>query len=92
VGAEPSTGNLPVGITAQTKSALEAIEAVLMASGLSLKHVVKTSVFLADITEFQQMNEEYAKHFSAPYPARTTVQVAALPKGARVEIDAIAVH
>jgi 2-iminobutanoate/2-iminopropanoate deaminase len=57
-----------------------------------LKNVVKTTVFLADMAEYAAMNEEYAKHFTAPYPARSTVQAAGLPRGARVEIDAIAVR
>jgi len=80
------------GIVAQTSRTLSNLEGVLSAAGLGLKNVVKTTVFLADMGEFAQMNEEYAKHFAAPYPARTTVQVAALPRGARVEIDAIAVR
>jgi len=88
----PSTGNLEVGVVPQTARALSNLEAVLAAAGLSLKNVVKTTVFMVDIAEFAQMNEEYAKHFQAPYPARSTVQVAALPKGARVEIDAVAVR
>ncbi len=66
------------------------LDGVLKAAGLGLKDVVKTTVFMVDLAEFAQMNEEYAKHFSAPYPARSTVQVAALPKGARVEIEAVA--
>jgi len=92
VGLNPSTGNLEVGVVPQTARALSNLEAVLAAAGLSLKNVVKTTVFMVDIAEFAQMNEEYAKHFQAPYPARSTVQVAALPKGARVEIDAVAVR
>ena len=92
VGLDPYTGELELGIVAQTRRVLQNLEAVLLASGLRMKDVVKTSVFLVDMTEFSQMNEEYSKHFSAPYPARSTVQVAALPKGARVEIDAVAVR
>lgn len=91
IGLDPSTGTLGQGIVAQTKRALQNLEAVLEASGLAMKHVVKTNVFMLDLAEFQQMNEEYGKHFTAPYPARSTVQVPALPKGARVEIDALAV-
>ncbi len=90
VGVDPSTGNLAVGVTAQTARALANLESVLAACGLGLKDVVRTTVFMVDLAEFGQMNEEYARHFSAPFPARTTVQVAALPKGARVEIDAVA--
>ena len=79
-------------MVAQTGRALQNLDAVLRAAGLGLGNVVKTTVFLADMAEFAQMNEEYGKHFSPPYPARSTVQVAALPKGARVEIEAVAVR
>jgi 2-iminobutanoate/2-iminopropanoate deaminase len=92
IGTDPSTGNLEEGVVAQTARALSNLEGVLSAAGLSLKDVVRTGVFLADLSDYSQMNEEYAKHFSNPYPARTTVQAAALPRGARVEIDAIAVR
>ncbi len=91
IGTNPENGSLESGIVAQTARALSNIEAVLAAAGLGLKNVVKTTVFLADIADFPQMNEEYAKHFSPPFPARTTVQAGALPRDARVEIDAIAV-
>lgn len=63
----------------------------MASANLSLKDVVKTTVFMVDLSQFPQMNEEYAKAFSAPFPARSTVQVSALPKGALVEIDAVAV-
>ncbi|MDG6909293.1 MAG: hypothetical protein JRN08_02895 [Nitrososphaerota archaeon] len=89
-GIDPSTGRLAVGIVAQTARALSNLEAILSASGLGLKDVVKTTVFMADLGEFALMNGEYAKHFAPPYPARSTVQVAALPLGARVEIEAVA--
>ncbi len=92
IGTNPETGALENGVAAQTARALLNIEAVLAAAGLGMKNVVRTTVFLADIAEFPQMNEEYARHFSPPFPARTTVQAAALPRGARVEIDAIAVR
>ncbi len=92
IGIDPSTGQLEVGIVAQSRRALQNLEAVLKASGLSLHSVVRTTVFVVDLSEYPQMNEEYAKHFSQPFPARTTVQAAALPRGARVEIDAIAVR
>jgi 2-iminobutanoate/2-iminopropanoate deaminase len=90
IGMDPTTGGLERGIVAQTARAIANLGAVLDAAGLSLKDVVKTTVFMVDLSEFAQMNDEYAKHFSPPYPARSTVQVAALPKGARVEIDAVA--
>ena len=92
IGADPSTGNLEQGIVAQTARALANLDAVLSAAGLGLRNVARTTVFLVDLGEFPAMNDEYAKHFTPPYPARCTVQVAALPKGARVEIDAIAVR
>ncbi|HZW84732.1 MAG TPA: Rid family hydrolase, partial [Nitrososphaerales archaeon] len=78
--------------TAQTKQALDNLAAVLEASGLQMSSIVKTTVFLSDMSNYQAMNEEYSKHFASPFPARTTVQAAALPRGALVEIDAIASH
>lgn len=92
IGADPSTGSLEQGVVAQTARAISNLEGVLSAEGLGLKNIVKTTVFLVDLSEFSKMNEEYAKHFSPPFPSRTTVQVAALPRGARVEIDAVAVR
>lgn len=92
LGADPATGVLEEGIAAQTSRALENLDAVLRSNGLGLKDVAKTTVFLVDLSEYAQMNEEYSKHFSPPFPARTTVQAAALPRGALVEIDAIAVR
>ena len=92
IGMDPTTGTLEEGIKAQTARALSNLEAVLAASGLGLKDIAKTTVFMLDLSEFTQMNEEYGKHFSPPYPARSTVQVAGLPRGARVEIDSIAVR
>lgn len=90
IGVDPATGKLDDGIVAQTARALTNLDAVLRSSGMGLAQVVKTTVFLVDLSEYASMNEEYARHFSAPFPARTTVQAAALPRGARVEIDAIA--
>jgi len=92
IGMDPTMGTLEEGIKAQTARALSNLEAVLAASGLGLKDIAKTTVFMLDLSEFTQMNEEYGKHFSPPYPARSTVQVAGLPRGARVEIDSIAVR
>lgn len=77
-------------IRAQTRQSLENIRAILEAAGLGMGDVCKTTVLLADIGEFGAMNEVYAEFFQAPYPARAAFQVAALPKGARVEIEAIA--
>lgn len=92
IGSDPSTGELVHGVVAQTARALGNLEEVLKASGLTLKDVVKTTVFMVDLSEYAAMNEEYANHFTPPFPARSTIQAAALPKGARVEIDAIAVR
>jgi 2-iminobutanoate/2-iminopropanoate deaminase len=77
-------------IEAQTRQTLQNIQAILEASGACLEHVVKTTVFLVDIDEFARMNAVYADFFQEDPPARSTVQVAALPLGARVEIEAVA--
>jgi len=91
VGLDPVSGRLVAGgIEAETARACENVAAVLAAAGLGLADVVKTTVYLADLAEFAAMNAVYARHFPAPHPARATVQVAALPAGARVEIEAIA--
>jgi len=91
IGNDPKTGELvPGGIGAETRQALANIAAVLAAAGTSLSRVVKTTVFLADLKDFAAMNAAYAESFKGHCPARSTVQVAALPKGARVEIEAIA--
>jgi len=93
VALDPATGQMVAGgIVEQTERALKNIEAVLKASGLTMNHVVRTTVFLVDLGEFAAMNEVYARHFPKDPPARSTVQVAALPKGARIEIDAIALR
>ena len=92
VGFDPSTGALvDGGITAQTEQVMRNIGTLLAAAGASFAHVVRTTVFLADMDEFAEMNAVYARHVVDPPPARSTVQVAALPRNARVEIDVIAV-
>ena len=92
VGFDPSTGSLvDGGITAQTEQVMRNIGTLLAAAGASFEHVVRTTVFLADMDEFAAMNAVYARHVVDPPPARSTVQVAALPRNARVEIDVIAV-
>jgi 2-iminobutanoate/2-iminopropanoate deaminase len=92
IGLDPANGNLiGGGIEAETRRALQNLSAVLEAAGSSRARVVKTTVFLADLNEFQQMNAVYAEFFPANPPARSTVQVARLPKDARVEIEVIAV-
>lgn len=91
VALDPATGELvPGGIVEQTTRALENLRAILAASGTSLSQVVKTTVFLVDMADFGAMNEVYAGAFGSHRPARSTVAVAALPKGARVEIEVIA--
>jgi 2-iminobutanoate/2-iminopropanoate deaminase len=88
---DPATGNLVPGeIEAQTRRVLQNLAAVLEAAGTSLNRAVKTTVFLLDMNEFQKMNGAYAEFFPSNPPARSTVQVARLPKDARVEIEVIA--
>ena len=89
LGLNPSTGELAEGVVAQTEQALKNIEALLTAAGATFGNVVKTTVFLADIADFNAVNEVYGARFTEPYPARSAVQVAALPKGALVEIECI---
>jgi 2-iminobutanoate/2-iminopropanoate deaminase len=92
VPIDPATGNIGEGdIAAQTHRVLRNIGEILKAGGASFDHVVRTTVFLADMNDFAAMNAVYATYFDAPAPARATVQVSRLPKDARVEIDAIAV-
>jgi 2-iminobutanoate/2-iminopropanoate deaminase len=86
----PSTGEMPEGITAQTAQSLANVKAILAEAGLSLDNVVKTTVFLADMADFAAMNAVYADNFAAPYPARSAVAVKTLPKNALVEIEVIA--
>jgi len=90
LGLLPDTGNLAEGIRAQTEQALHNIDAVLKASGCSFEDVVKTTVFLKDMSDFALVNEIYRAIFSKDFPARSAIQVAALPKDALVEIEAIA--
>ncbi len=93
IGIDPATGELVSGgIEAETRQALKNLEAVLECTTCSLKGIVKTTVYLADINEFAQFNKVYAEFFPEEPPARSTIQVAALPKGARVEIEAIAIQ
>jgi 2-iminobutanoate/2-iminopropanoate deaminase len=92
VAIDPETGSLvDGGITEQTARVLENLKAVLEGAGSSLEKVVKTTVFLADFGEFGAMNEVYATFFKSDPPARSTVEVSALPAGARVEIEAVAI-
>ena len=91
VPLDPATGQLVEGdIAAQTRRVFANLAAVLKAGGRTFADVVRTTVFLADMNDFAAVNEVYGSYFSEPYPARATVQVARLPKDARVEIDVIA--
>lgn len=91
LGLDPATNELvPGGIEAETRQALTNIKYVLEASGSSLENVLKTIVFLKDMNDFGKMNAVYAEFFKTNFPARSTVQVAALPKGGAVEIETVA--
>jgi len=91
VPLDPATGEMVSGdIAAQTRRVFENLGAVLKAGGRSFNDVVRTTVFLADMNDFAEVNKVYGTYFSEPYPARATVQVARLPKDARVEVDVIA--
>ena len=91
VPIDPATGHIINGdIAAQTHRVFQNIGEILKAGGASFDHVVRTTVFLADMNDFTALNEAYATYFTAPAPARATVQVSRLPKDARVEIDVIA--
>ena len=92
IGSDPKTGTLVEGgIDEQTEQTLKNLSAVLKASNSSFDNAVKVTVFLADMNDFAKMNEVYAKYFKAPFPARSTVQVARLPRDAKVEIEVIAI-
>ncbi|MFO0596120.1 MAG: RidA family protein [Myxococcaceae bacterium] len=89
---DPASGNMVTGdIAAETERVMKNLEAVLAASGLGFGQVVRCGIFLTDLNDFAKVNEVYARFFPTAPPARATVQVSALPKGARVEIDCIAV-
>jgi 2-iminobutanoate/2-iminopropanoate deaminase len=89
---DPKTGQIVSGgIDAQTRRVLDNVTAVLKAEGLTFENIVKTTIFLMDLNDFQTVNEIYGSYFNQQPPARSTVQVAGLPKGARVEIEVIAV-
>ena len=91
LGLDPATGDLaPGGVEAEARQALTNLQNVLEAAGSSLQQVVKTTIFLRDMADFAKVNAIYAEFFTEKYPARSTVQVAALPKAGAVEIEAIA--
>lgn len=89
---DPSTNELVEGdIQVQTKKCLENINAILAEANLNLQHVLRTTIYMTDLNEFKEMNEVYASYFNEPYPSRSTVQVCALPKGAKIEIEVMAI-
>ena len=91
VPIDPATGALVQGdIADQTRQALRNVGAILAAAGTSFQHVVRTTVYLADLSDFAAMNEAYATFFTPPAPARSTIQAARLPRDARIEVDVIA--
>jgi 2-iminobutanoate/2-iminopropanoate deaminase len=91
IGLDPVSGKLVEGgIEFETRRVLQNIGEVLAAAGLDFVDVVKTTIFMVDLAEFEIVNRVYGEHFEPPYPARSTVQVAALPRNARIEIEAIA--
>lgn len=91
IALDPKTGELVAGgVAEQTEQVMKNLAAVLHGAGCQMADVVKTTVYLADMQDFQAMNEVYAKHFGDAPPARTTIAAAGLPKSARVEIDAVA--
>ena len=92
LGLDPATSNLADGVQAQTHQALKNLQAVLNEAGLSLDNVVKTTVFVQDLADFGTVNEIYGTYFHGGFPARSCVQIAALPKNALVEIECIAVR
>jgi 2-iminobutanoate/2-iminopropanoate deaminase len=92
LGIDPNTGIMPASFEEQANLVFGNIKAILEAAGMGLTHIVKASVFLANMNDFAQLNEIYGRYFSAPYPAREAVQVARLPKDGLVEISVIAMR
>jgi 2-iminobutanoate/2-iminopropanoate deaminase len=92
IPVNPATGEVPEGIKAQAAQSIANIKAILAEAGLTIDNVVKTTVFLADMALFGEMNEVYAQEFTAPFPARSAVAVRELPKQVLVEIEVIAIR
>ena len=90
IPVDPATGDVPEGIEAQTNQALTNVKNLLEAAGTSIDKVVKTTVFIQNMSDFSVVNEIYQGYFSEPYPARSCVEVAKLPKGVLIEVEAIA--
>jgi 2-iminobutanoate/2-iminopropanoate deaminase len=92
VGLDPATGEMVAGgVKEQTEQVMKNLRAVIAGAGMTLGDIVKTTVYLADMNDFQAMNEVYGRHVGDPPPARTTIAAAGLPRGARVEVEAVAV-
>jgi len=90
IGLDPVTGNLPATVDGQTVRVMENLKAILQEAGLDFTCVVQTRIYLTDLQDFNTVNEVYLRYFENSYPARATVQVAGLPKGAKVEIEMVA--
>jgi len=90
IGIDPATGNLVEGFSGQLKQVMKNIDGLLSSQGLNRESIVKTSIFLTDLNNFAEVNQAYVEFFKEPYPARSTVEVSKLPKGALVEIEVIA--
>jgi 2-iminobutanoate/2-iminopropanoate deaminase len=90
IGLDAKTGELANGFEAQLENVLNNIDGLLTSQGLTRENIIKTTIFMTDLAQFGKVNEAYIKFFTSPYPARSTVQVSALPKGAVVEIEVIA--
>jgi 2-iminobutanoate/2-iminopropanoate deaminase len=90
IGLDAKTGEMATGFDAQLENIMKNIDGLLESQGLTRENIIKTTVFMTDLAQFGKVNEAYTKFFKAPYPARSTVQVAALPKGAVVEIEVVA--
>lgn len=90
IPVNPANGEIPAGIKEQTKQVLENVSAILKSSGSSIENVIKTTVFIKNMNEFADMNAVYETYFTKPFPARSTVEVARLPKDVLVEIEVIA--
>lgn len=90
IGLDVKTGEMPTGFDEQLENVLKNIDGLLESQGLTRENILKTTIFMTDLSQFGKVNEAYVKFFKAPYPARSTVQVSALPKGAVVEIEVMA--
>lgn len=92
LGLDAETGKLAEGVEAQTHQAMKNIGEILKASGLCYQNIMKVTIFVMDLSDFQTVNQVYASYFAGDYPARSCVQVAGLPLGALVEIECVALH